>query len=486
MIAPADDGPERPLSSMRRALGGVRIRILAYAVLILLLGIVVTVVTMRQILHAQLDARIKDELTQEVREFRSLAGGSDPRTGRPFGGNIEALFDTSLARNVPVDPENEQLLTFVGGRLYRATDFEGSNLRLQEDPGRLGAWATVEATRSGVVESADGEVRYLAVPVRANERLRGVFAVAILTATAQEEIDDAVRIAALIGAVALLLGSLLAYLGAGRVLDPLRELTETARSIEERDLTARIAVEGDDELAELGRTFNGMLDRLEQSFAGQRELIRDVGHELRTPIAIVRGHLELLGDDPGERRETVALVTDELDRMSRLVDDLLALARAERPDFVRPERVDVEQLLSEILAGARLLGEREWRLDLAAAPHWAMLDPQRITQAAINLIDNAVRQTQPGQPIEIGVEARGSRLRLWVADGGTGIGPEHRERLFERFERGAGNAYAGTGLGLAIVKAIAEAHGGQVQIDDSQLGGAELSIILEERWAAGS
>ena len=116
---------------------------------------------------------------------------------------------------------------------------------------------------------------------------------------------------------------------------PAAALGDTARSISETDLSRRIPVTGNDEIAELARTFNAMLDRLERAFATQRAFVSDASHELRTPITIVRGHLELLGDDPEERRETVALVTDELDRMSRFVDDLLLLARAEREDFLR-------------------------------------------------------------------------------------------------------------------------------------------------------
>ena len=137
--------------------------------------------------------------------------------------------------------------------------------------------------------------------------------------------------AAVVGMIVLLIGTAVAYLAAGRLLHPLRELTDTARDLESSDLTRRIEVRGNDELAELGRTFNGMLDRLEFAFSSQRELIRDVSHELRTPITIVRGHLELMGDDPAERSETLELVMDELDRMARLVNDLLTLARAERP-----------------------------------------------------------------------------------------------------------------------------------------------------------
>ena len=125
----------------------------------------------------------------------------------------------------------------------------------------------------------------------------------------------------------LLLASLLAWVVAGRVLAPLRVLRDTARSIGESDLTRRIPVEGDDELAGLARTFNEMLDRLEAAFASQKAFISDAGHELRTPITIIRGHLDVMGDDPEERRETLELVSDELDRMGRLVNDLLLLAK---------------------------------------------------------------------------------------------------------------------------------------------------------------
>ena len=149
----------------------------------------------------------------------------------------------------------------------------------------------------------------------------------------------------------------------GRVLAPLRLLTDTARSITETDLTRRIPVSGHDEIAELARTFNAMLDRLERAFASQRAFVDDASHELRTPITIVRGHLELLGDDPDERRETVALVTDELDRMSRFVDDLLLLARAERDDFLRVGEVELGALTDELLDKAARSARARWQLE---------------------------------------------------------------------------------------------------------------------------
>jgi signal transduction histidine kinase len=146
-------------------------------------------------------------------------------------------------------------------------------------------------------------------------------------------VNEAVSVAIVVMIAVLSVTSVFAWIVAGRVLAPLRLLTETAHLISESDLTRRIPVQGIDEISELTITFNEMLDRLQAAFASQRDFINDAGHELRTPITIIRGHLELLGDDPQERRETVELVTDELDRMSRFVDDLLLLAKAEQPNF---------------------------------------------------------------------------------------------------------------------------------------------------------
>jgi signal transduction histidine kinase len=217
--------------------------------------------------------------------------------------------------------------------------------------------------------------------------------------------------------------------------------------------------------------FNAMLDRLEQAFALQREFISDAGHELRTPITIIRGHLSLLERDP----ETLRIVTDELDRMSRFVEDLLTLAKAERPDFLMRSELDLDLLTEELMAKARKLALRGWELEHTGAG-LLTADRQRLTQAVMNLAHNAVQHTQPGDRIAIGSDLDDTQARIWVADSGPGIALADQPRIFERFARSANGD--GAGLGLAIVRAIAEAHGGRIELDSAPGGGARFTIVL--------
>jgi signal transduction histidine kinase len=456
---------------------GARARILAAFVVLLLFSTVVSTVALRQILLARADARTDRNLGQEVNEFRRLVrDGRDPRDGRPFAGDVRAIFDVYLARNVP--GTDEDLYTILDERPYR------SSATGEPDPDvvrALAALVPLQATTRGTIETAAvGPVRYLAAPVRVEGRARGAFVVTEELRPQREEVDEAVQVAAGVSLAVLLLASGLAWLVAGRIMAPLRELGETARSIGDDDLTRRIDVRGSDEIAELGRSFNAMLDRLERAFDVQRQLVSDAGHELRTPITIIRGHLELLGDDPQEREETIALVTDELDRMARFVDDLLTLARAERSDFLHPGEVDLDALTEELAAKAQALStERAWGVDAVAIGR-LRADRQRLTQAVMNLARNAVEHTGPGDPIALGSAFDGDEARIWVRDRGPGVPAAEQERIFERFAR-AGRSRRrseGAGLGLAIVRAIAEAHGGRVELSSRPGEGATFTVVV--------
>ena len=471
--------------ALDRFTGDVRTRILASYVALLVLAAVASTLIVRQVLLVRMDDRIEADLTQEVQEFRRLAGGNDPETGRPFGTNVRRIFEVYLDRNVP--GEGEELITVPasGTPVYRPSERADF---VPVEP-YLSRWRQLRETERGEIETPAGEARYVAVPVVEGPRPRGAFVVAIFPDVEREEVDEAVLIVAAVAAAVLLLGTAAAFLAAGRVLAPLNELRDAARSVSGAEMRRRIDVEGRGEIAELGRAFNRMLDRLESAFSGQREFLRDAGHELRTPIAVVRGHLELLAEgrleDENDRRETLALVTGELDRMSRFVDDLLLLAKHDQPEFLELETVELSGLCEELLAKARGLGDRDWRLDRTVRRS-VVADRQRITQAVMNLVENAVAHTHPGDEIAIGSDVSGAEAMLWVRDAGPGIAPADQGRVFERFARGRHSRrhHEGSGLGLAIVKAIAEAHGGRVELDSRLGAGTRFTVVLpvEGRW----
>jgi len=320
---------------------------------------------------------------------------------------------------------------------------------------------------------------YAVIPVRVPGENKGVLVVVEFRDQLRSEADHVVRILAAVAALSLLLAGVAGWAVAGRVLAPVRGMRRTAEAITESDLTGRIVVTGNDDIAALARTFNTMLDRLQSAFTAQRQFIDDAGHELRTPITVVRGHLELMGEDPEDQRATVALVVDELDRMRRIVDDLLLLAKAERPDFLTPGAVELADLTVGVVSKAGPMAERLWRVD-AVAEQVIHADGQRLTQALMQLASNAVRHTVGGDEIGVGSAVHGDRVRLWVRDTGEGIAPGDQLRIFDRFARGPAGRRGteGAGLGLAIVRRIAEAHGGSVVLDSDLGRGATFTIDL--------
>jgi signal transduction histidine kinase len=453
-----------------------RLRLLGWALLLLAVASLVSVAVIRQVLLNQLDSRTAAGLEQEVAEFRRLAGGVDPATGEPFGADIAAMADTYLQRNEP--QVGEAVLIFVDGELYGGS--AEAPYDLSTEPGLVERWTSLTGGRYGEVAATPvGPARWLGVPVVVDGATRGHVVVAQFEGDQRAEIDSTVRVMLL--ALLLVIGVVAAggYLAMGRALRPLRAVTEAARTIEETDLSRRIEVTGSDEVARLGRTFNAMVERLERAFANQQAFLSDVGHELRTPLTIIRGHLEVMGDGPAERRETVALVTDELDRMNRMVNDLLELARAEQPDFLRPEEVDVAAMMAEIHAKAAALGPRDWRLG-EIPPVTVPADRQRLTQALMQLVQNAVQFTGEGDRIDLAATADGRAVRLSVSDTGVGIDPADRELIFRRFGRtGPGRERAdGTGLGLAIVAAVAHAHRGSVTVDSIPGEGSTFTLVI--------
>jgi signal transduction histidine kinase len=466
----------RPRRRLGRPRFGLRARIILVHIGLLAFAVIACVLVARQVLLVRLDERIDRELTQEVSELRALAGGVDPNTTRPFGGNVRRIFKVFLQRNIP--SRHEVILTFVNGELMGFAGTRDEPYRLDKDRRLIARWGGLERNERGEISTPGGRVNYLAVPVRATGGDRGVFVVTSFRDREEDELNGAIAALAGVGLAILLIGSVLAWRLAGSVLGPVRAVTSTARSISETSLQRRIPEQGSDEIAQLAATFNDMLERLERAFAVQRRFLDDAGHELRTPITIVRGHLEFLDEAPEERDQTITLLLDELDRMGRIVDDLMLLAQAHEPDFLQLDLVNVDALTNELETKATALGRRSWRVD-ASGRGIIVADRQRLTQAIVQLAQNAVQHTEEGAEIGLGSAVSPGEARFWVRDRGAGISPPDHERIFERFVRGSDGARAGgAGLGLAIVRAIAAAHGGRVELESSPGSGATFTIVV--------
>lgn len=442
----------------------VRQRLTATIALLTTLALVAVGVTLYVLESRRIDRSIDLSLSQEIGEFRALQSEDDPETRRPFA-SADRLLTVFLERNLPDDNESLYGFRATGGPTYQG---EGDPV-LQ---GSASFRALVERlSDAGGTESltvGGRDYRFSVQPIRQGGETSS-FVVTHDVSASRDDLHELMVTYALLSALSVIIIAGLASWSAGRLLSPVRRLRETAQGISDGDLGGRLEVTGHDDLSELQRTFNDMLDRLESSFVTQRQLLDDAGHELRTPLTVLRGHLEVLdADDPRDVAETRALLLDEIDRMSRLVNDLLMLAKARRPDFVDPHPTDVEALTHGVVDRVRALGNRRWLLD-GVARATVPLDGQRITQALLQMSDNAARHTRPGDEIAIGSRLHEGRLELWVRDTGTGVDPAVRTQIFERFAR-AGDDDEGFGLGLSIVSAIAEAHGGEVMLDDTTTG----------------
>ncbi|MDQ3351588.1 MAG: ATP-binding protein, partial [Actinomycetota bacterium] len=458
----------------------IRVRIVLGYLVLLTTALTIAVVVTRQVQINRVERDIETEQLREVEEISLLAGdGRNPDTGEPFGNDVAAIFDVFLDRNIPLD--DEDYYTLVDGREYEPTKLAPDLYAVAE---LMAVWRAIDESTITRLETEFGEVWSLAVPVTDGDgNVLGVFAVVSFPDDDQSEVDQVVRVIIFAGVIVLMITSVLAWSLAGRVLRPVRELTATARGITDSDLSGRIPTVGHDELAELGTTFNAMVDRLELGFQSQRDFLDDVAHELRTPITIARGHLEVFGDDPVERAKTIDVVSDELDRMSRYVSELLLLAKSERTDFLTLGPVDLGDLAGTLMQRVTALAPRRWTLDHAPTPGTVAVvaDQERLEQAIVNLAANAVQHTADGDEIGIGVQPHGRWYRLSVRDTGEGIDPDVVPTLFRRYSRGASNRTIrpeGMGIGLSIVDAIARAHRGMASAVSVPGHGATVTLTL--------
>ncbi|TXK16285.1 cell wall metabolism sensor histidine kinase WalK [Homoserinibacter sp. GY 40078] len=472
-------------SRWRESLRSARFRILASMLAVAALGMTVAGLAAYLIQRERVLAEIDDRLTLTVEGLQFLAEGGDPAADAEPPTTVEEFLTLAMTRVLP--DHNESTLGIVDG-VARFLPSSAIRFRLTDDPAfieRIVAESDPDRVVRGTADTAVGTLRYVTIPVTIqDDPSTGLYVSAYDLGAELAEIDQAFRTYALFAAVALVLVGLVGWFVSGRLLRPLRLLRKTAAEIGENDLQARIPARGTDDVSELSRAFNAMLDRLQRSFDTQRQLLDDVSHELRTPITIVRGHLELLDPDaPGEVTTTRHLAIEELDRMNGLVDDIALLVKTSRPDFLRREPTDVADLTEQVLRKARALSPaHEWG-HAGSAHVSADLDPSRITQAWLQLAENAAKYAPAGTLISIGSvlvrEQEGTAVELWVRDHGPGI-PQHQlDWIFDRFARvEVGRGAEGSGLGLSIVSAIAAAHGGRAYARNPTGGGARVAISL--------
>jgi two-component system OmpR family sensor kinase len=549
MSASGSPGSPRRRSLAGGALGSLRWRLAGWVALVVVLSTGVAFVAVYRGTGTQLRRQIDSEIAGDADELAHALTSSGARTprgalaaargyirGQPFDASSTLLFalvpgagtatnTPELFGSPPPDDGESAAVQAQENRLSRRllSAGDGYTTLSLPDVGHLRLLKRalhIPGGRAGIGRSGSGPAT-VGGPGTGQRVTIGVGESLASVAHAQRGVARAFILAGLLTLAGALLASLL--IGA-RFSRPLRRMAAVAAQVDAGDLHPRIhdvAREGQ-EVRVLADAFNHMLDRLTDAFAGQRAFVADASHELRTPLTVIRGQLEVLAAQQrpsGEEvRRVERLVQAEIARVTRLVDDLLLLAKAEHTQFLRLEPVALETFVEELWDGITLLAPR--RFELGEVPAGTLLaDPDRLAQALRNLIGNAIAHTASerglvrldverlasggghartesgssgdrlahppgGGPARLEAES-GGRGREWVRfvvqDDGPGIPAEQRERVFDRFHRtdaARDRASGGTGLGLAIVRAIAEAHGGRVAASQSAAGGARIEFEL--------
>jgi signal transduction histidine kinase len=467
-----------------------RVRILAAILAVACVGLAivgsVTFLVQREQALGGVDARLK----AQVKSLQAVADDSvaDSPGGAPAAtdeldrsefDSVDQYLNAVVARLVPA--RNEASLALIDG-VPRWVPATLSGFDISENEQLIDRVLTETADGSqklGTAVTDEGSLRYIAIPVTMDGDSRSGLYVRAVDLGAELQPVTIAMTTYVIAAVAVLIAiGIVGWFVTGRLLSPIRRLRETADAISITDLSHRLEPQGNDDIADLSRTVNSMLDRLEDSVDGQRQLLDDVRHELKTPITIVRGHLELMNpQDAADVASARDIGIAELDRLTRLVEDIDLLATAEA-DSYSLDTVDLAALTERVAELVAVIPGHTWTIE-ARAEGGTIGDRDRLLQAWLQLADNAAKYTPEGSPIEIGSAHSDDGSRLWVRDHGPGIPPGARARIFRRFDRAhVKRSVGGSGLGLAIVDAIAKGHGGHCVVTDTPGGGATFTIHL--------
>ncbi|HET6818640.1 MAG TPA: HAMP domain-containing sensor histidine kinase [Mycobacteriales bacterium] len=457
----------------RRLRWGTAARLAAFVALMLAVIIGLALFGLLRTFRAQSDASTTRSLVLELQAFRDAAGV------RPAGQRLSAFSESYLSSRVLPSGESLAVLLPDGALIGSA----GSGPLLSSPA--LRTWSRTPPAAGLSKQLVVRKHTYLAtaVPLVVGGAPAATLVAAADLDSAHEDLGRVRDLA--IGEAAIALAAAVAgsYVMLRRLLGRVGRITDTASDIAAGALDRRLHDPNDtDEVGRLAATFDVMADKLSAAMAAQRRLLSDVSHQLRTPLTVARGHLEVLertdAEDPAAVRATVHLVVDEIDHMKALVEQLLMLGHALEPDFLSIEPVDLRSFCRDLVETTRVIAPRRW--ELSEVPDVVLrVDAAKLRGALLNLIDNAVRATREGDIIAVAAHRdEFGRTTLSVDDSGPGIPPQRRTTVLGRFARPGAADSEGSGLGLAIAQAVARAHGGDLFIGDSPQGGCRVSIVL--------
>lgn len=447
----------------------------ALAIILSLFGVV---------LYAVMERALKERVDRSLKEAASaLVRSLDEHRFGPF-----LLFE-DFSRDFPelaVLDKFFQIFGSTGKITIKSPNISSREIPLSQTA--LGAALLGQSTLESVKFGSDPPLRMISVPIAHGGTLVNIVQVGMSLQSVEQALDRLLTILLVSGPLAVLVSLVGGWFLAGRALRPVEAITAAAERIAGGDLTQRLAVPpSHDEIGRLAATFNKMVGRLEASFRQVRQFSMDASHELRTPLTVLKGETELALRRPRsaeDYRQVLESGLEEIDRMTRIVEELLFLSRLDLGEIkmeAKPVRLDL--LLEDVRRQAAVLGqEQDIQITLGTVePAEVLGDELRLRELLLNLVDNAVKYSKPGGKVELGLRCEGRTARMSIMDRGIGIAPEEQERIFDRFYRTeAARAYrqTGTGLGLSISKWIAEVHHGRIEVWSRPGEGSVFTVVL--------
>ncbi|MBE0467719.1 MAG: response regulator [Candidatus Desulforudis sp.] len=412
---------------------------------------------------------------EDVDRIVGLELGADDYVVKPFNTRELIARIRAVLRRAQTGPREEDV---------DESWLQNRQLRHREVVSALAGSSTAGFHRLGDNE----RVMYVAVPVRQDKAVQGVVMLVVGVNDIYETLNQVAARMILVSVLSALLAAVLSLALAGVFTRPVNRLTRAVRHMEQGRLDQRVPTRSEDELGELARAFNSMSSRLEQTERHRREFIANASHELRSPLSSIKALSQALVDsgekDPAMYREYLRDIDSEMDRLNRLVENLLQLARMEEQELqVHKEEQEVAGVVIHVADFMEpLAAARNVRLTTAVSgrPVWP-LDRDLVIRVLFNLVDNAIRYTPAGGEVRIEAEVRRRELVLRVRDTGEGIPEADQEHVFDRFyrvDKARSMATGGTGLGLAIVRQAVGLHGGRITVESIPGKGTAFEICF--------